>query len=524
MTKISLYSPDSSPSLDDLLLTVDIGNGNKNITLQDLADAISPSIATDFASSGGYTALDTPPDVVTNNGNGSLDITFNGVDYTGLVSESMKLKLIRSVSAPTQCADLEASSSQFFLDTTPAGTTFTDDFAGGAWVKLESYGTCLVLSRHNGTSGWACYVNSSGQVRADGYNASLVNFSSVISNQGIALNRWTYITFQLDMSAFTATTTTSYIMINGVDVPATVSRGGTNPTALVQAGNLNIGAGNGANFFDGKICQVWYSSAKVTQSSVRTLMYQGLTSSLISANSIVSGYSLSNSIADLNTTNANDLTASGSAVATNVDSPFGNYLGGTDEFAVVTKSVFSTNTTFTVQIPEGCGIPTSGGLDAVYFSGDSVPYKFPKDQGRWGLETLYLAQFNNGAITAGNYTNVALGKIILPIGAWDVSHKGYIQCTNGASPANMSASQALSESSTTYSGMVATRTASRSPNISSGVTENDGTVYGESPYVATVETPLYLVQKAITANSTIYINGATDNGAVVIRAKFALLV
>jgi hypothetical protein len=34
-------------------------------------------------------------------------------------------------------------------------------------------------------------------------------------------------------------------MIDGVNVPASVTRGGTNPTSLIQAGNLEIGSING---------------------------------------------------------------------------------------------------------------------------------------------------------------------------------------------------------------------------------------------------------------------------------------
>ena len=75
------------------------------------------------------------------------------------------------------------------------------------------------------------------------------------------------------MSAFTNTPTTGYIMIDGVDVPATYTRGGTNPTALVQAGNIEVGAYNGGtNPFPGKIAQAFVSSAKITQANVRTLI------------------------------------------------------------------------------------------------------------------------------------------------------------------------------------------------------------------------------------------------------------
>jgi hypothetical protein len=78
-----------------------------------------------------------------------------------------------------------------------------------------------------------------------GFNAALSNFSLGITYQSIPLNKWVHVAGQLDMSAFTASSTTSYIMIDGVDVPISISRGGTNPTSLVQAGNLEVGAQNG---------------------------------------------------------------------------------------------------------------------------------------------------------------------------------------------------------------------------------------------------------------------------------------
>ena len=96
-----------------------------------------------------------------------------------------------------------------------------------------------------------------------GFNASASNYSYVRSYQSIPLNKWVHISAQLDMSSFTATTTTSYTMIDGVDVPATVARAGTNPTSLIQAGNLNIGAINAAAFFPGKIAQVAVYNAKL---------------------------------------------------------------------------------------------------------------------------------------------------------------------------------------------------------------------------------------------------------------------
>ena len=332
----------------------------------------------------GYSALGDVPDTVTNNGNRSYDLVFNTNDLTDTLSPGMRLKMTRTVTAPTQCADLEASSSQYFNKTSPAGTTFTDDFCAGAWIKLESYqdyGT--ISSRYNGTSGWEFRVLSTGQVSLIGHNAASGNYREVISYQSVPLGKWVHVTAQLDMSAYTATPTTCYVMIDGVDVPAYLGQGGSNPTAIIQAGNLEIGSTNGGTeLFDGKLAQVFYSSAKITQANVKLLMGQGLTSALCTTHSIVSAYSLSNAITDINTTTANNLTAQNSALATNTDSPFagGNvqeYTDGTTEFGIVVGATFSTDTTVSVRVPDGYALPTSGGISAVTYSTHANPYGWP---------------------------------------------------------------------------------------------------------------------------------------------------
>lgn len=373
-------------------------------------------IQTGGASADGWTVGLPAPNTITNNGNRSYDLVFNSNDITDTVSEGMRLRTTRTVTAPTQCTDLESGSSQYFSKTTPAGMTFPDDFVVSAWIKLESYGFQIIASRYNGTSGWALRLSAAGLVDLVGYNASSANFSLVTTYQSVPLNKWVHVTAQLDMSAFTATTITSYVMIDGVDVPASVSRSGTNPVTLIQAGNLEVGAQNsGTSPFDGKIAQVAIYSAKVTQATIKASMNQTLTGT---ETSLVSAYSLSNSITDLNTTNANNLTANGGALATNVDSPFGSYLGGTLDYAIITKKAFATNTTLTVQVPEGCTIPTSGGVSAVAYSTQSVPYGFVADSGRWTLSSLLRTA---SAITSNATFGAFLGggwSLNVPVGAW----------------------------------------------------------------------------------------------------------
>lgn len=335
-------------------------------------------VTTGGADTNGWTVGLGAPDTITANGNRSYDIVYNSVNKTTIVSPGMRIRTTRTVAAPTQCTSLNGST-QYYNKTSPAGMTFTDDFVVSAWIKVSSYAAGAIASRYNGTSGWSMTVGSTGQIQLSGFNAGGGNESKILSYQSVPLNKWVHVAAQLDMSTFTATTTTSYIMIDGVDVPAAVSRSGTNPTALVQAGNLEIGSQNGGTaFFPGKIAQVAIYSAKVTQANVRATISQTLSGS---ETSLVSAYSFNNTINDLNA-NANNLTAQGSAVATNADSPFGGQADGTIsstlDYAEIVSASFSTNTTLTVRVPDGNTIPTTGGVSAIAYSTQANPYGCPK--------------------------------------------------------------------------------------------------------------------------------------------------
>jgi hypothetical protein len=380
-------------------------------------DNVTGKVKNSAVFNGGWSPVESPPDTVVANGNRSYTLTFNSLDLTDTISPGMRVRTTRTVAAPDQCTDLEASSSHYFNDTSVSGMTFTDDFVVSAWIKLESYPAVAgtIVGRYNGTSGWRFDVYHTGQIRLIGHNASSVNFSYVVSYQSVPLNKWVHVTAQLDMSTFTATTTTSYIMIDGVDVPAVVTRAGTNPTALVQAGNLEIGSTNsGTFFFDGKIAQVAIYSAKVTQATILASMNQGLTGS---ETSLVSAYSFDNSINDLSAT-ANNLIAQNSAVATNTDSPFGKEAASTTlDYGLVQSVSFSTNTTMVVQVPSGCTIPTTGGITSIAYSVQANPYGWANNATKWDVSMIQRVQ---AIVSFGGVNDwyVSPLKITLPIGNW----------------------------------------------------------------------------------------------------------
>lgn len=510
-------SRSSSASTDDgtpptygyPLAVITVANGATSITNSMIRDIRVQAAVSAGASTSASTWTDTgyAPGTVTYNGNRSYSLVFSNTDLTGFLSNGMRLKLTRTVTPPTQCTDLEAGSSQYWSKTSPAGTTFTDDFCVGAWIKLESYGPCGVVSRYNGTSGWIMAIDASGIVQLTGYNAASGNYSRVQSYQSVPLNKWVHVAAQLDMSAFTATTTTSYIMIDGVNVPAQVARAGTNPTALVQAGNLEIGSWNGGtNTFDGKIAQAWYSNAKITQSTIQTFISQGMTGS---ETSIVSHFDFNGDGND-NNANANNLTAQGGATATTVDSPF-----NATEYGIITANSFSTNTTLTVQVPEGYAIPTSGGVSAVSYSTQDVPYGFPRDKGKWNIITLLRAQYaTTSNANFGSFQSDGV-KLTVPIGVWGIGYD--LPLYNGTTTAVY-----WSISDTTLSG-VSIATWEASANIEFGCRVQSAAA------ATTINTVHLRNNKALSAQTAyiLYTQGATtlagidsDDGLAQLIAEF----
>jgi hypothetical protein len=364
----------------------------------------------------GWTSLVQNISTVTANGNRSYTLGFDA-SVSSILSDGMRLRTTRTSAATTNAFSLDGAN-DYYNDTTVAGMTFTDDFSVSAWVYPTAYGGTTIVSRYNGTSGWMFLINTDGTVSLRGYNAGAANLSRVDSYQSVPLNRWTHVSAQLDMSTFTATTTTSYVMIDCVNVPAVVSRTGTNPTALIQAGNLEVGSFNaGASPFAGYIDQVAIYSAKVTQATHLAAAHQGLTGS---ETSLISAYA-NGSVTDLNTTNANNLTAQNGAT-TVASAPWGNRgTSSTLDYALV-MAVSTTNVT--VQVPEGCTIPTSGGVSAVAYSTQANPYGFVSDKGRWEVSSMYRVQTTvNSTTTYTTFANLDSHRIVIPIGTWKIQAK-----------------------------------------------------------------------------------------------------
>lgn len=372
----------------------------------------------------GWSPMSQTVSSVTCNGNRSYDITFNST-VASYLTPGMRLRTTRTVAAPTGAISLNGTT-QYANKTSPSGMTFTDDFVVSAWIKLTAYNTGsnqVIASRYNGTSGWEFSIGTAGQIVLIGYNAGSSNVSYVQSYQSVPLNKWVHVAAQLDMSSFTATTTTSYVMFDGVDVPASVLRGGTNPTSLINnVGNLEIGSRNGGTApFTGNIAQVAIYNAKVTQANVRATISQSLTGS---ETSLISAYKLdqASGLTDLNTGNANNLTAQGSPTYSTA-SPFTTDAtgtpGGTYDYAIVQKVA---TTVATVQVPEGNTIPTTGGVSAVDLSAWKAPFGMPVQRNKWVVELYDKAGDSSVSYSNSTWTNIHSSKITIPVGEWQIKY------------------------------------------------------------------------------------------------------
>ena len=407
----------------------------QNLTAEDIQDIYDAFASFSASNTNWFQAVTTVTNVV-NNGNRSYTITTNS-DLTNILSPGMRLRTTRTVAAPTQCSSLNGTN-QYWVKTSPNKLSFTDDFVVSVWVKITSYANGGIVSRFNGSSGWVLQLDGNGRPMLGGYNGGAVNSCVVVSLTALPLNRWVHVAAQLDMSAGTSSATTCYVMIDGVDVPVTVTRSGTNPTSLVQAGNLEIGSWNASMFFPGKIAQVAIFNAKVAQATMRSYISQGLSGS---ETSLDCAYSFNGVATDLNATTPNDLTAMNSATATNADSPFGGQANGTIsstlDYGIVQSVSFSTSTTLVVQVAEGCTIPTIGGLTLLSYSSARAPYLFPAQANKWRLEVIVgKALGSPGSSSGTTYTFGTAGtggfNLNVPIGAWKLGTQSTIQIVPNA--------------------------------------------------------------------------------------------
>lgn len=451
-----------------------------------------PPTAGDANMRGGWNAgIVTAMPTVTALGNRSYSLVHATTDLTGYLSPGMRLKLTRTATAPTQCTSLNGTT-QYYSKTSPAGMTFTDNFTVSAWVKLAAYQQGTIIARCDATAanGWGLRVESTGQLSLLGFNGGSGNTRTLQTYQSLPLNKWVHI-------AATWTLGVATMYIDGALVLNSTTVSGTNPTTIVQGGNLTIGVlgSLGTQFFSGKIAQAAVYSAVLSSATILAAATQTLTGS---ETSLISAYSFNGIITDLNA-NANNLTANGSAVATTLDTPFTQTMTGvttgTTNYGIITAASFSTNTTLTVQVAEGDTIPTSGGVSAISYSTQKTPYGFPSDADKFSIYVLKRSDSNQVPVSNTVY-NLGGISTTMPIGIWDTDWTAYIM---GRAAAVVTMQSGLSTLNNSLTGLDLYSTTELSPtNV---IVTYAQTFTGKNVFTITSATTYYL--NALLSGTTV---------------------
>lgn len=336
----------------------------------------------------------------TNNGSKEFTVT-SGSDLTSTLSAGMKLSVTRSVTPPTKCMAFASASSEYATNASPTGITFTAAFTCEAWVYLNSYpsstGGGVIGRTDNSTGGFALFINSAGQVVIQ-YGSSSA-FTNFYSNQSIPLNQWVHIAGVVS----SVSSKTGSVYINGTSVSTSSSL--TAATALTQTSNLSIGAfgaGVANSFLNGYVSEarIW----SVAQSSASILAYMTVNLSGTQTN-LVALYQGNGNFND-GTSNANNLTATNGAIATQASNPY-----NPTEYAEITNVAYASPTTTLTLNTGAFGTIPNQTLNSAQYSTARLPYGFPVNLSELTLPELSPLSASNGGVQSYVNTGSAGGTV-----------------------------------------------------------------------------------------------------------------
>ncbi len=461
-----------------------------------VANTVPQSALTDAAKNGWITGMLPAVSSVTNNGNGSLSITFAST-VASILSPFMKLRLTRTVTAPTYMSSTLNGTNQYFTKTSPTGTlsTVTNNFTLMGFVRLASYGTIQnIMGRGDSTpnNGLWLRVEANGTVSLGIYNAGGANFRYVSTRQSLELGRKTHV-------AASWSTGTVAIYFDGISVPVTSAiTGGTAPTTAGTGGDWSIGrmGAYNAQYFNGNISGAGAFNAVLSASTIRSLIPQALTGA---ESNCIGAWSLDNTPNDQNAA-GNNLTAQNSASYTSGLSPYGTDGNGVSAGTTDIGMIMNVSTTTVVlQVPEGCSVPTSGGVSAVAHSTDDSPYGWVSDITRWAIRTFVRSDQNTGAVAANTITNLSSLQISVPIGFFNIGYsmRGIVTHT-GSSFLTQYVNLSTSASSVTDLELFTAL-----PLNNTSLTEVDSDMTVDKNVSLSAMTPYYLITQSPSAANTV---------------------
>ena len=413
-----VYIPVSATRENNLIDGI-LEHANQDGTL--ITQAVRDALSLGVGSGTGW-EVGSLPDVstVTANGNRSYDVTFaSAVD--SILSEGMRLEFTKTVAGNGYMGGAFNGSSHYFTKTSPSGTlgTVTNNITIEAEYQPTSYQEATIVSRSDaaGNNSIILKMTASGTVTYGVQNGGAGNYRLISTYQSLPLNKKTSI-------AASWTGGTVVIYFDGVSVPVVAAgTAGTAPTTAGTGGDFSIGrkGASASEYAPGYISNVAVFDAVLSAATIKQHASYKLTGS---ETNCIGAWSLDNTANDQSSA-GNNLTATG-GVGFTAQSPHGQLGNGVETTKAVGLVMSVDGTDVTVQVPEGCTIPTSGGITSVAYSTQANPYGWVSDKGRWYLTTFHNYSLTQGTPTAGTYYNIDSAQLSVPVGSWILGVAGTI--------------------------------------------------------------------------------------------------
>lgn len=372
--------------------------------------AVLTALGAANAPTAGWSALSATLTYAGNNGNGEYLINTSG-DLTSYIAVGTKISVNRGTAPPTQAISLAVANSQYASKTAPTGITFSAAFTCESWVypnSLLASSTGTIVSRFDGTNGFGMRVNTANQISIFYGNGT---YTDVFTQQALPVKRWSHVA---GVVASVASKTVS-IYVNGTSWYTQYTS--SSSAAFTQSGPLQVGGLNGGSFFDGYILEPRIWSAAQTQAQIQANM-----NIITVGNETNLVFALTAGTFTDKTSNSNNLTASGGAVANSSLATLGSSPMNTTEYVVVTKA---TSSQLTVLAPVSFSNIPNMSLTTPQYSNARAPYNFPASKDKWRIEGIFPTATNATAITQNVITRT-VAQLTMPTGEWIHGFQGDI--------------------------------------------------------------------------------------------------
>jgi hypothetical protein len=191
---------------------------------------------------------------------------------------------------------------------------------------------------------------------------------------------------------------------------------------MTNTGNLAIGAyvggGGPLAYFDGYISEARVWSTNQTQANIQANMAISLTGSESNLVALFKGNGNFNDA----TSNANNLTATNGAIATQAANPYNS-----TEYGIITKV---TSTQLTIFTGTDYTIPNMT-LNSPYYSTARAPQGFPAGRERWAVIQIQRAAAQQTSPTIGTWYNMGSPQLSIPTGEWVPGYEVVVYATSG---------------------------------------------------------------------------------------------